>query len=232
MRYGMLRGAGVGSGEHRGRRGRHPGAGPAGGTHPRAVPGGVCPSTNATFAASPTAPARPRRVRRGTLRGALRPRQRIGVCGGHRVLPARHVVEPAGQPDHRIRPACRHRTEVRARGLDSRCGARFSISRAAAVLRAELASIRRHDPDVDAGEIAGFTLPLLLRVVGIAAVGVVPLMVVRNGSHENSGWFPSSVRSLVLICAAVNPGCCRCHLGSGIPGQPAASSRNWWATRI
>ena len=72
------------------------------------------------------------------------------------------------------------------------------------MLRAELASIRRHDPDVDAGEIAGFTLPLLLRVVGIAAVGVVPLMVVRNGSHENSELVPIiGSFALVLICAAV-----------------------------
>ena len=41
------------------------------------------------------------------------------------------------------------------------------------MLRAEVASIRRHDPDVDAGEIAGFTLPLLLRVAGVGAIGVV-----------------------------------------------------------
>jgi len=72
------------------------------------------------------------------------------------------------------------------------------------VLRAEVASIRRHDPDVDAGEIAGFTLPLLLRVVGVGAIGVVPLLVVRNGSDDNAELIPIlGSLALVLICAAV-----------------------------
>lgn len=81
---------------------------------------------------------------------------------------------------------------------------RLSFDRARSVLRAELASIRRRDPDVDAGEIAGFTLPLLVRVVGIVAIGLVPLMVVRNRSHENSELVPIiGSFALVLICAAV-----------------------------
>lgn len=72
------------------------------------------------------------------------------------------------------------------------------------MLRAEVASIRRHDPDVDAGEIAGFTLPLLLRVVGVGAIGVVPLLVVRNGSDDNAELIPIlGSLALVLICAAV-----------------------------
>jgi len=72
------------------------------------------------------------------------------------------------------------------------------------VLRAEVASIRRHDPDVDPGEIAGFTLPLLLRVAGVGAIGVVPLLVVRNGSDENAELVPIlGSLALVLICAAV-----------------------------
>ena len=72
------------------------------------------------------------------------------------------------------------------------------------MLRAEVASIRRHDPDVDAGEIAGFTLPLLLRVVGVGAIGVVPLLVVRNGSDDNAELVPIlGSLALVLICAAV-----------------------------
>lgn len=72
------------------------------------------------------------------------------------------------------------------------------------MLRAEVASIRRHDPDVDAGEIAGFTLPLLLRVAGVGAIGVVPLLVVRNGSDDNAELVPIlGSLALVLICAAV-----------------------------
>ncbi len=73
-----------------------------------------------------------------------------------------------------------------------------------AALRAEVASIRRHNPDVDAGEIAGFTLPLLLRAVGVLAIGVVPLLVVRNGATENAELVPILWSfALVLICAAV-----------------------------
>jgi divalent metal cation (Fe/Co/Zn/Cd) transporter len=81
---------------------------------------------------------------------------------------------------------------------------RLSLTRARSVLRAEVASIRRHDPDVDPGEIAGFTLPLLLRVAGVGAIGVVPLLVVRNGSDENAELVPIlGSLALVLICAAV-----------------------------
>ena len=62
----------------------------------------------------------------------------------------------------------------------------MSFRRARSVLNAELASIRRSDPDVDAGDIALFTLPLVVRAAGIAVIGVVPLLVVRNGDVENS----------------------------------------------
>jgi hypothetical protein len=54
------------------------------------------------------------------------------------------------------------------------------------VLKAELASIRLSDPDVDAGDIRLFTLPLVVRAAGLALIGVVPLLVVRNGAVENS----------------------------------------------
>jgi len=71
-------------------------------------------------------------------------------------------------------------------------------------MSAEIASIRRHDPDVDAGEIAGFTLPILVRAFGLLAIGVVPLLVVRNGAAENSQLVPIiGSFALVLICAAV-----------------------------
>jgi hypothetical protein len=72
------------------------------------------------------------------------------------------------------------------------------------VLAAELESIRQQDPDLDAGDLAGFTVPILLRAIGLAAVGVVPLLVVRNGSAENTEIVPIIASlALVVICAAV-----------------------------
>lgn len=71
-------------------------------------------------------------------------------------------------------------------------------------MSAEVAAIRSRDPDLDASDIAGFTLPILVRVAGVIAIGVVPLLVVRNGESANSqlvaiiGSF-----ALVVICAAV-----------------------------
>ena len=71
-------------------------------------------------------------------------------------------------------------------------------------MSAEIASIRRHDPDLDAGDIAGFTLPILVRALGVLAIGVVPLLVVRNGATENSQLVPIiGSLALVIICAAV-----------------------------
>ncbi|MFN3005698.1 hypothetical protein [Mycolicibacterium wolinskyi] len=80
----------------------------------------------------------------------------------------------------------------------------LSFRRARSVMSAEVAAIRSRDPDLDASDIAGFTLPILVRVAGVIAIGVVPLLVVRNGESENSqlvaiiGSF-----ALVVICAAV-----------------------------
>jgi len=80
----------------------------------------------------------------------------------------------------------------------------MSFRRARSVLSAELASIRRSDPDVDAGDITLFTLPLLVRAAGIAAIGVVPMLVVRNGAVENSQLvLIIGSTALVIICAAV-----------------------------
>jgi hypothetical protein len=80
----------------------------------------------------------------------------------------------------------------------------MSFRRARSVLNAELASIRRSDPDLDAGDITLFTLPLVVRAAGLAALGVVPLLVVRNGAAENSQLVPIiGSTALVIICAAV-----------------------------
>lgn len=69
---------------------------------------------------------------------------------------------------------------------------------------AELAAIRRGDPDLDPGDITSFTLPLLVRAAGVAALGVVPLLVVRNGADENSQLVPIiGSTALMIICAAV-----------------------------
>jgi hypothetical protein len=81
---------------------------------------------------------------------------------------------------------------------------RFSFHRARSVLKAELGSIRSRDPDLDAGDITSFTLPLVVRAVGVVALGVVPLLVVRNGADENSALVPIiGSTALVIICAAV-----------------------------
>lgn len=72
------------------------------------------------------------------------------------------------------------------------------------MLHAEVDAIRRRDPDLDAGDIAGFTLPILVRGLGVLAIGVVPLWVVRNGANENSQLVPIiGSLALVVICAAV-----------------------------
>lgn len=72
------------------------------------------------------------------------------------------------------------------------------------MLSAEVAAIRRVDPDLDAGDIAGFTFPLLVRALGVLAIGVVPLLVIRNSDAENSELVAVIASfALVIICAAV-----------------------------
>jgi hypothetical protein len=71
-------------------------------------------------------------------------------------------------------------------------------------MSAEVAAIRQHDPDVDARDITAFTFPLLVRAVGVLAIGVVPLMVVRSSGEADSLLVPlvGSV-ALAIICTAV-----------------------------
>ncbi|MET0994451.1 MAG: hypothetical protein ABWY20_10365 [Mycobacterium sp.] len=54
------------------------------------------------------------------------------------------------------------------------------------MLSAEVDAIRRRDPDLDAGDITTFTLPLLVRALGVLAVGVVPLIVIRNSGETDA----------------------------------------------
>ena len=71
-------------------------------------------------------------------------------------------------------------------------------------MSAEVAAIQRRDPDVDAGDITEFTWPLLLRGFGAIAVGVVPLMVIRNGEDVDALLVPiAGSFALATICTAV-----------------------------
>jgi hypothetical protein len=80
----------------------------------------------------------------------------------------------------------------------------MSFRRARSVMSAEIAAIRRSDPDLDAGDIAGFTLPIVVRVLGVCAIGAVPLLVVRNSDSANSQLIAViGSLALVIICAAV-----------------------------
>ena len=79
-----------------------------------------------------------------------------------------------------------------------------SLSGARAVLSAEVAAIRRRDPDLDAGDITTFTFPLLVRLVGVLAVGVVPLLVIRSGGDTDALLVPLvGSLALAIICTAV-----------------------------
>jgi hypothetical protein len=81
---------------------------------------------------------------------------------------------------------------------------KLSFSRARSVLTAEVAAMRRSDPDLAPRDIAGFTLPLLLRLGAVLSVGVVPLVVIRSGP-DTDGLVVPLVGSLALaiICTAV-----------------------------
>ena len=79
-----------------------------------------------------------------------------------------------------------------------------SLRGARAVLSAEVAAIRRRDPDLDAGDITSFTFPLLVRLVGVLAVGLVPLLVIRSGGDADALLVPLvGSLALAIICTAV-----------------------------
>jgi hypothetical protein len=80
----------------------------------------------------------------------------------------------------------------------------MSLQRARSVLTAEIGAIRRHNPDLDPGDITAFTFPLVIRAVGVLAVGLVPLLVVRSAGDTDSLLVPV-IGSLALttICTAV-----------------------------
>ena len=81
---------------------------------------------------------------------------------------------------------------------------RMSFGHARSVLSVELAAIRNRGPELDAGEVASVTLPLLLGVLGVLAIGVVPLIVVRSSAQTDSLLVPvAGSFALTAICTAV-----------------------------
>jgi hypothetical protein len=75
---------------------------------------------------------------------------------------------------------------------------------ARSALSREFAAIRNREPDVDARQITVFSVPLLLGLVGVFAIGVVPLIVVRNKAVTDSVLVPlAGSFALSAICTAV-----------------------------
>lgn len=81
---------------------------------------------------------------------------------------------------------------------------RLSLRRARSVLSAELDAIRRRKPELDAGDLASFTLPLTLRLLGIVAIAVLPLVVVSISAQSDALLVPLvGSFALAAICTAV-----------------------------
>jgi len=82
--------------------------------------------------------------------------------------------------------------------------ARLSLQRVRSVLGAEFAAIRNRDPDIDAGDVTSFTMPLLLGLLGVLAIGVVPLVVVQSSARADSLLVPlAGSLALAAVCTAV-----------------------------
>jgi hypothetical protein len=80
---------------------------------------------------------------------------------------------------------------------------RLSLRRARSVMTAEFEAMRRRDVDVDAGELATFTLPLMLGLLGIVAISVVPLVVIRSSASFDALLVPLiGSFALAAICTA------------------------------
>lgn len=78
------------------------------------------------------------------------------------------------------------------------------LQRMRSVLGAEFAAIRNRDPDIDAGEFTSFTAPLLLGLLGVLAIGVLPLVVVQSSARTDSVLVPlAGSLALAAICTAV-----------------------------
>jgi hypothetical protein len=82
--------------------------------------------------------------------------------------------------------------------------ARPSLQHVRSVLGAEFAAIRNRDPDIDAGDVTSFTMPLLLGLLGVLAIGIVPLVVVQSSAKTDSLLVPlAGSLALAAVCTAV-----------------------------
>jgi hypothetical protein len=80
----------------------------------------------------------------------------------------------------------------------------MSFRNARSALSKELAAVREREPDLDAGDVTVFSIPLLLGLVGVLAIGVVPLIVVRSNAETDAVLIPlAGSFALTAICAAV-----------------------------
>jgi hypothetical protein len=80
----------------------------------------------------------------------------------------------------------------------------MSFRQVRSALSEEFAAIRSREPDLDAGHITIFSIPLVLGLVGVLAIGVVPLIVVRSSSETDSVLVPLvGSFALTAICTAV-----------------------------
>jgi hypothetical protein len=80
----------------------------------------------------------------------------------------------------------------------------MSFRQARSALSEEFAAIRSRAPDLDAGHITIFSIPLVLGLVGVLAIGVVPLIVVRSSADTDSVLVPlAGSFALTAICTAV-----------------------------
>jgi len=82
--------------------------------------------------------------------------------------------------------------------------ARPSLQHVRSVLGAEFAAIRNRDPDIDAGDVTSFTMPLLVGLLGVLAIGIVPLVVVQSSAKTDSLLVPlAGSLALAAVCTAV-----------------------------
>ena len=80
----------------------------------------------------------------------------------------------------------------------------MAFRHARSALSREFAAIRNREPDVDARQITVFSIPLLLGLVVVFAIGVVPLIVVRYNADTDSVLVPlAGSFALSAICTAV-----------------------------
>lgn len=72
------------------------------------------------------------------------------------------------------------------------------------MLSAEFDAIRRRVPDLDAGDLVSFTLTLTLGLLGVIAIGVLPLIVVSISAESDALLVPLiGSFALAAICTAV-----------------------------